>query len=65
MATLRPLRYSVLALRYSTLALTVAAVVGCSNTSVNYQQKADAALTAQTHWQYQQQDAAALTQLTQ
>ncbi|QFI37047.1 TolC family protein [Moritella marina ATCC 15381] len=65
MATSRPLRYSALALRYITLTLTVSAVVGCSNSTINYQQDADSARTARTQWQYQQQDAVAVTQLTQ
>jgi len=54
----------VLALRSSALALTLAAVVGCSNTAVNYEQNADAARAATTQWQYQQQDAVDVTQLT-
>ncbi|MCJ8350425.1 TolC family protein [Moritella sp.] len=64
MAISSPLRYSVIALRYSVLTLTLAAVVGCSNTAVDYQQHADAARTATTQWQYQQQDAVDVTQLT-
>jgi len=65
MVTSSPLPYSALALRSSALALTLAAVVGCSNTAVNYQQSADAALIATTQWQYQQQDAVEVTQLTE
>lgn len=65
MAISSPLRYSALSLRSSVLILTLAAVVGCSNTAVDYQQGADAARTATTQWQYQQQDAVELTQLTE
>ncbi|QUM89974.1 TolC family protein [Moritella sp. 36] len=65
MAYSSPSRYSVLALRHSMLALTVAAVVGCSSSTVNYKQSADSALTEITHWQYQQQDAVDITQLTE
>ncbi|WP_293146968.1 hypothetical protein [Moritella sp.] len=50
MATSSPLRSSALTLRYSILTLTLAAVVGCSNTAVNDEQHADAARTATTPW---------------
>jgi len=62
MTTLSPLRYSVLAL---SLAFSVTVTVGCSNSTVNYQQNADKALTTLPKWQNQQQDAVAVTQLTE
>ncbi|QUM76064.1 TolC family protein [Moritella sp. 24] len=52
-------------LRYSVLALTLVTLIGCSNTAVDYQHNADLARTAVTDWQYEQQDAVELTQLTQ
>ena len=54
MSTSSPLRYAVLALRNAVLILTVAAVIGCSNTVVDYQQGADAARIATTQLQHQQ-----------
>jgi len=72
MAISSPLQYSVLTrrdsilvLRYLILVLIAATVVGCSNTGVNYQQNADSELAATNQWQYQQQDAVEITQLTQ
>jgi len=65
MAYSGPLRYSVLALRYSMLVLTLAGVAGCSNTAINYEQSADTTRKEKAHWQYQQQDAVDITQLTE